>query len=82
LNSGKNAYHAFHVAIGTLDAPAFERLTPREQEAWRAVAGDDGAEFYRLQNRIDELQRELSLLKALLKEQPAAKPKPKIKRVQ
>lgn len=59
----KDAYNRFHVAIGTSDPPAFERLSSREQRAWFEVA--DGARYPRelvedLRSQIRRLEQDLS----------------------
>ncbi len=77
-DKAKDAYHLYHVELGTKDAPAFERLSMREQDAWGEVAGiakwyrdrteELTAEVRRKQSRIDTLEFVLDSLKEELTE--------------
>jgi len=49
----QDAYHAYHVHLGTVPAAApFELLSPREQEAWANVAHVTAAQLYRLEGAM------------------------------
>ncbi len=52
----EDAYHAYHVALGTLvDAQPFESLPVRAQQAWSEVAGVTAVYFERLENAYQNL---------------------------
>ncbi len=54
-DKAKDAYHIYHVALGTKDPAPFEHLSMWEQSAWGEVSGYT----QRHRNRIEELTEQV-----------------------
>ncbi len=62
----KEVYNLYQVELGAVDAPPFEHLPVREQQAWETVSGftewqrerieDLEAELRQTENRVDEVR--------------------------
>ncbi len=80
MSAAKDAYNAFHTAMGSKDALPFERLAQREQDAWQEVVSQRYGTYEwvrELESRLNNAVHEIRELTAKL----AAKPKPRKKTV-
>ncbi len=78
MSAAKDAYNAFHVAMGSKDALPFEHLAPREQDAWQEVVNLRYQAYEWVRELEGRLRHATELLREL-REKLEAKPKPAVK---